>query len=255
MKGECEMQFGAEQILPDLWVRRARLSRDEMASMYRIVQRALTGYHPTELRALGEDREELISQFIYFKVFRFETLHAEAASSHAHSAPSNHHAICAYFRRYLIDCLRSASHQRNVPLDSAGVASELDFHAAAADDPIAAVLMQHGLNESSVRRAADEFIANLSEPDRLVLGGSLGWLSHDKGGLSQVASQYCIASYHHRASKLGLTLKRGATPADFARTTLGRWIERTLGIAIEVENRVAILMVLGLLAAQSAELA
>jgi hypothetical protein len=54
-----------------------------------------------------------------------------------------------------------------------------------------------------------------------VLAGSVGWLADNKGGLSQVASRYCIASYHHRASKLGLKLKRGATPADFASTAIG----------------------------------
>jgi hypothetical protein len=253
MKPEVTTHFLAEQILPDLWVRRARLTHDEMASMYEIVRRALVGYHPMELRALGDDREELISQFIYCKVFRFDALPADGATRHAHSTPSNHHAICAYFRRYLIDCLRSSSHKRNVSLDSGGVAFELDFKAAELDDPVAAALRPHGLTENSVRRLAGDFIASLSDPDQLVLAGSIGWLADDKGGLSQVASRYCIASYHHRASKLGLTLKRAATPADFASTTIGRWIERTLGIAIEAENRVAILMVLGLLSAQSHE--
>lgn len=40
-------------------------------------------------------------------------------------------------------------------------------------------------------------------------------------------------------------------PGDFARTGIGRWIEDTLGIEIAVENRLALLAVLGILAEQS----
>ena len=242
-----------ETALPELWQRRARLSRDEMASIYSIVRHALTAYHPLELQALGEDKEELISQFIYLKVFRLEAAHTAAATFPLHSAPSNRHAVCAYFRRYLIDCLRSASHQRNVALDDSTVTYEIDQQAASHPDPIASVFMQYGLTEAYVRESARGFIAALDEPDRLVLAGTLGWLSNEKGGLSQVAARYRIASYHYRASKLGVTLKKGAIPADFARTAIGQWIEHMLGIDIAAENRIAILAALGILSEQSSE--
>lgn len=241
----------AEGTLPELWQKRARLSHDEMVSIYTIVRHALTGYHPLELQALAEDKEELISQFIYLKVFRLEATHTSPASFPLHSAPSSSHAVCAYFRRYLIDCLRSARHQRNVPLDDDDVVREIDRQCAAHADPIGSVLLQYGLNEAGVRDSASEFIAGLDQPDRMVLAGSLGWLSNESGGLSQVAAHYRIASWHYRASKLGVTLKKRATPEDFAHTLIGHWIETTLGIDIAPENRVAILTVLGILSAQS----
>lgn len=240
-----------EHALPKLWQHRAHLSRDEMASIYSIVHSALVTYHPMELQALGEDKEELISQFIFLKVLRLETLHADATTFPLHSAPSNRHAVCAYFRRYLIDCLRSAGHQRNVPIDDA--LHEIDRRAAMPADTIGAALLLHGLDETGVRESARAFIAGLDEADQLVLAGSLGWLSDSKGGLSEVAARYRIASYHYRAGKLGVTLRKNAKPIDFARTALGRWIEQTLGIDIVPDNRAAILAALGILSAQSQE--
>lgn len=237
--------------LPDLWQRRTALNHAEMASLYTIVRRALTGYHPFELQALAEDKEELISQFLFSKVFRLETPAAEFMSFPAHSAPSNSHAVCSYFRRYLIDCLRSASHRRNVSIDESDVLAELDQRSAMHADPVGAALFQYGLNEESVRVSATRFIAGLDEAARLLLAGTLGWLSAEKGGLAQIAARYGIASYHHRARKLGVTLRKGAMPADFARTGIGHWIEDTLGIDIAVENRLALLAVLGILAEQS----
>jgi hypothetical protein len=241
----------AESALPDLWQRRACLSHDEMASIYTIVRRALTGYHPSELQALGEDKEELISQFLYFKVFRLDTAPSALPTFPLHSAPSTSHAVCAYFRRYLIDCLRSASHQRNVSLDEDDVMLEIDRQTAFHPDPIGSVLLQYGLHEAEVRESASHFIASLDDASRMLLAGSLGWLSNEKGGLSQVAARYGIASYHYRARKLGVTLKKGSIPADFARTDIGQWIEQSLGIDIAPGNRIVILLVLGILSAQS----
>lgn len=236
--------------LPDLWQRRTCLTRDEMASLYAIVRRALTSYHPFELQALGEDKEELVSQFLFFKVFRLEAPAAEPTFP-AHSAPSSSHAVCSYFRRYLIDCLRSASHRRNVSIDEDDVKLEIDRQTALQADPVGTALFQHGHDEASIRDAAAQFIDDLDESDRLVLAGSLGWLSDEKGGLSRVAARYQIASYHYRARKLGVTLRKGSVPTDFARTGIGRWIEQTLGIEISADNRLAILAVFGILAEQS----
>ncbi|WP_245254281.1 hypothetical protein [Paraburkholderia sp. LEh10] len=222
-----------------------------MASIYLIVRRALQTYYPFELQALGEDKEELISQFIYCKVFRLEASHAHTEAFPLHSAPSNGHAVCAYFRRYLIDCLRNASHQRNVLFDSEGVLAQIEQQTAEQSDPVGSVLLQYGLDERIVRESAERFIAGLDEADQLLLGGSLGWLSNEKGGLAEIAARYRIASYHYRARKLGVTLKKGSLPADFAATIIGAWIEKTLGIDIAPDNRIAILLVLGILSEQS----
>ena len=142
-----------DAILPDLWRRRTQLSADEMVSMVELVRRALRTYHPLELQALGEDKEELVAQFIYSKVLRLAPGHTETHAC-ADSAPSNGYALCAYFRRYLIDCLRSAGHQRNVSMETDGMAQEIDLHAQALEDPVQSVLLQYGLDEQRVRRAS-----------------------------------------------------------------------------------------------------
>ena len=64
-------------------------------------------------------------------------------------------------RRYLIDCLRSAGHQRNVSMETEGIAQEIDLHAQALEDPVASVLLQYGLDEQRVRLAAREFIVSV----------------------------------------------------------------------------------------------
>lgn len=241
-----------DAILPDLWRRRTRLSGDEMVSMVELVKRALRTYHPLELQALGEDKEELVAQFIYAKVLRLAPGHTETHAC-ADSAPSNGYALCAYFRRYLIDCLRSAGHQRNVSMENDGMAQEIDLHAQALEDPVESVLLQYGLDEPRVRLSARAFIESLDEPERIVLAGSLGWCSEGKGGLSAVAAQHRVPSYHYRAVKLGVTMKKTAGAEDFSNTKIGRWLTDVLGIEIEVDNRPAILLALNLLAAESSD--
>lgn len=241
-----------DAVLPDLWRRRTQLSADEMVSIVELVKRALRTYHPLELHALGEDKEELVAQFIYAKVLRLAPGHTETNAC-ADSAPSNGYALCAYFRRYLIDCLRSAGHQRNVSMENEGMAQEIDLHAHALEDPVESVLMQHGLDEQRVRLFAREFIDGLDEPERIVLAGSLGWCSEGKGGLSAVAAQHRVPSYHYRAVKLGVTMKKTANADDFSNTKIGHWLTDVLGIAIELENRPSILVALNLLAAESSD--
>jgi hypothetical protein len=238
--------------LPDLWLRRTQLTREEMATMYNIVRGALRPYHPLELQSLREDKEELVAQFIYNKVFRLEPGHTESRAC-AESAPSTNYAICAYFRRYLIDCLRSASHQHNVSMEVDGVGQEVDQHAQTPDDSLESILMQYGLDEARVRRLARGFIQSLDEHERIVLAGSLGRCSGLKGGLSGIAMRHRIPSYHYRAVKLGVALKKSARPADFAATRIGRWLSDVVGITIALENQAAILVVLNLLGAESSE--
>ncbi|WP_233888776.1 hypothetical protein [Paraburkholderia flagellata] len=238
--------------LPDLWRRRTQLSSDEMAVMYDLVRGALRPYHPLELQSLREDKEELVAQFIYAKVFRLEPGRARSTAS-ADSAPSNNYALCAYFRRYLIDCLRSASHQHNVSIETEGIGQEVDEHTYTLGDPIQSELIQYGLDEYRVRLLAQRFIGELDRHEKIVLAGSFGRYRGLRGGLSGVAAQYGVPSYHYRALKLGVVLKKSARPEDFAATKIGRWITEEVGIAIATENRAAISLVLNLLGAESSE--
>jgi len=236
-----------------LWRHRQRLSSEEMGAMYRIVGGALKTCNPPELQALGEGRQELVAQFIYVKVLRLdaeadETEDTARCDASSHSAPSNAFALCAYFRRYLIDCTRASAFRRKLSIGDQISEGQLEAQVGAAentDDELA----EHGLNARAVHAAARALIAGLPEPERILLCEGFG--REAAGGLAGIASRHLIASYHYRAGRLGLVHKREGLPADYARTTLGRWITQTLGIAIEAGNMGVILQVFKILGAEA----
>lgn len=242
-----------ESLLPELWRRRSRLSPEEIGSLYAIVESALARYHPPELHALGEDKEELIAQFLFFKVLRLDCSHG-CSEGAVHSAPSNAFALCAYFRRYLIDCLRSASFQRNVSIEGEAIRYEVDRCESDADNSLEALLREYDLNEAEVCSRARALIDRLGRTERQLLAGTLGAFSERKGGLSRLAADRGIASYHYHASKLGVVVKKGLLPEVFSQTVLGRWISDDLGIAIQPENRAVIHAALNLLAVESSSI-
>lgn len=239
--------------LARLWRRRQTLSSNEMGAMYRIVGGALKSCNPPELHALGEGRQELVAQFIYVKVLRLDADPDEADDSGArdrgsHSAPSNAFALCAYFRRYLIDCTRASAFRKKLSIGDEVTDAQLEDQLGAQHDADE-VLREHGLSAGEVQQSARAFIAGLPEPERILLCEGFG--QEAAGGLSGVASRHAIASYHYRAGRLGLVHKREALPADYARTTLGQWIGDTLGIAIAPDNMGAILQVFRILGAEA----
>jgi len=236
-----------------LWRRRHSLSPGDMGRMYSIVGEALRTCSPPELQVLGEGRQELVAQFIYVKVLRLDADPGEApenggAPDDNHSAPSSAYALCAYFRRYLIDCTRASSFRRKVAIGDQITEAQLDVHIGAHEAP-EACLTEHGLSFESVQLAAREFIAALEEPERILLCEGFG--REAEGGLSGIASRHAIASYHYRAGRLGLVHKREGLPADYAKTRLGQWIQQTLGIAIAPDNMDVILQVFKILGAEA----
>lgn len=239
-----------------LWRRRQTLGPDEVGRMYGIVGGALKSCNPPELQVLGEGRQELVAQFIYVKVLRLDADPDEAdeaddtanVEKSNHSAPSTSFALCAYFRRYLIDCTRASSFRRKLSIGDQVSEAQLDAQLGA-DETADDVLADHGLSAAAVQAAARAFIAALPEPERILLCEGFG--REAAGGLSGVASRHSIASYHYRAGRLGLVHKREGLPADYARTTLGQWLTQTLGIAIAPDNMGAILEVFKILGAEA----
>ncbi|HSV61015.1 MAG TPA: hypothetical protein VLJ19_19130 [Variovorax sp.] len=250
------LSSGESTELVRLWRRRQQLAPDEMGRMYAIVGEALRNCNPPELKVLGEGRQELVAQFIYVKVLRLDADPDEAeeggAAPHAangHSAPSTAFALCAYFRRYLIDCTRASSFKRKLSIGEQVSETQLDAQLGMQGAPDADCLAEHGLSDAKVQHSAREFIAGLPEPERLLLCEGFG--REAAGGLSGIASRHAIASYHYRAGRLGLVHKREGLPADYARTLLGGWIQNTLGIAIAPDNMAAILQVFKILGAEA----
>lgn len=242
-----------------LWRRRQTLSPNDMGAMYRIVGDALGACNPPELQVLGEGRQELVAQFIYVKVLRLNTDAAdpnaaeaekgeEAEDRAAHSAPSTAFALCAYFRRYLIDCTRASSFRRKLSIGDQVSEAQLEDALGTGDD-LDGCLAEHGLSAQAVQLAARAFIAGLPEPERLLLCEGFG--QEAEGGLSGIASRHAIASYHYRAGRLGLVHKREGLTADYGKTRLGGWLQQTLGIALAPENMAAILQVFKILGAEA----
>ena len=235
-----------------LWRRRQTLAPDEMGRMYHIVGGALKVCNPPELQVLGEGRQELVAQFIYVKVLRLDADPDEADEARdtrsQHSAPSSAFALCAYFRRYLIDCTRASAFRRKLSIGDQITEDQLEAQLGSyeADEDC---LAEHGLNTAGVHAAARAFIAGLAEPERILLCEGFG--KEAAGGLSGIASRHAIASYHYRAGRLGLVHKREGLTADYAKTALGGWIQQTLGISIEPENMAAILEVFKILGAEA----
>ncbi|MEJ8824769.1 hypothetical protein WKW80_22465 [Variovorax humicola] len=233
-----------------LWRRRQTLGPQEMGRMYGIVGGALEGCNPPELHVLGEGRQELVAQFIYVKVLRLDADPDDAEDSGRggdnHSAPSSAFALCAYFRRYLIDCTRASSFRRKLSIGDQVTEAQLEDQLGADSDGCDE-LTDHGLSGQAVQAAARAFIASLPEPERILLCEGFG----QEAPLSGVASRHAIASYHYRAGRLGLVHKREGLPTDYARTTLGQWITQTLGIAIEPGNMGVILQVFKILGVEA----
>lgn len=236
-----------------LWQHRQVLAPQQMGRLYSIVGGALAGCHPPELQALGESRQELVAQFIYVKVLRLDLDPDDAESGEpapkargSHSAPSTAFALCAYFRRYLIDCTRASAFRRKLSLgdevDDAQLDAQLGEHEDAED-----CLAEHGLSSPRVQAAAREFIAGLDAPERLLLCEGFG----QEAPLSGVAARHAIASYHYRAGRLGLVHKRDALPADYGRTLIGSWLQGTLGLTMTPDNMAAILQVFKILGAEA----
>jgi hypothetical protein len=239
--------------LASLWRRRHRLTEQEVGRIYTVVEKTLQGYCPPEVQALGEAREELIAQFIFSKVLRLDAAgaapdRADADADDGHSAPSSSFALCAYFRRYLIDCMRASSFRRRVALEEQAFENQAEEclpHSESLEDCLA----EHGLSPVKVSAAARSFIQALPVPERTLLCEGFG--RDANGGLSGVASRHAIASYHYRAGRLGLVHKRQGLPGDFAKTMIGTWVQQELGISIAPDNMTAILAIFKILGAEA----
>jgi hypothetical protein len=237
--------------LVQLWHRRRKLSPVELGRIYYLVETALKDSNPPELNALGEGRQELIVEFIYTKVLKLGSDPLDlgkVGSESENSAPSTTFAVCAYFRRYLIDCTRASSFKRKVSLDDD--AQDSDFYQRADEiETIEESLVEFGLTCNKVSHEAKRFIANLEGPEKILLCEGFG--SDESGGLSGVASRHAIASYHYRAGRLGLVHKKERLPKEYGKTQLGTWIEQTLGIPIHPENMATILSVFKILGVEA----
>ncbi len=232
--------------LSRLWLRRHALTGADLGTLYTLVCDALGACNPRELRGLSDDKAEYVAQFLHLKVFR----PAAVANDDGHSAPTTAYALCAYFRRYLIDCTRSAAFKFNLSTTDDAVSAVVESIAsqdgeAGMDD----VLADYGWSEARLRQQSQDFIAALDEPERLLLVEA--FCGEAAGGMSAVASRHRIASYHYRAGKLGLVLRKDKLPKGYATTAIGQWIEKILKVEIKAENTEFVRVVFNILCSET----
>lgn len=227
-----------------------------MVELYGIVTAMLSTFHPRELRCLRDDKEELVSQFLFKRVLRLDCDPARRRVFHRHSAPTGTAAVRAYFRRFLVDRLRSAEHRRVALLAEIPDAGEAGL--ADRSGPV----VDHGsmqaerdrplgeLTEAQVRRAARRFVARLTPEERCALGCTFGAPRPGDDGFRPACAE---PGCRRNARQLGVAGGTRLSPRAFAASRIGRWIEIDLGLPIHVRHRDSIRRVLEILADEAGE--
>ncbi|MDD5035124.1 MAG: hypothetical protein PHE55_10225 [Methylococcaceae bacterium] len=231
--------------LDHLWNRRAQLTESEWGELYGLIGRILGGYNPSILRSLTDDKADYITEFFARKVF--EAAHrATAQSIHAG-------AIRKFFDNFLHDCLDSQERNLLYRAESLNPDEEDDeprhrIEPCGCADISLDVLEEHGLSAGGVRESAARWL-DAQEAWVLVYLGLHHCPDADASlSLVRLAERNAIASYHHKARKLGLThRKEEQHQAWFRGTLLGQWLEHDMRLAIEAGNGPAIGAALALL--------
>jgi hypothetical protein len=223
--------------LTDYWVRRDQLADEEWRDFYRYVRSALHRCPAPELSSLPDGRESYIDEFFTEKIF-FRASHASESGIQSISGG----ALCGFFRRYLIDLLRS--YQRTPLLDPADMdhrpGEEPGFDADGALQDFLAHLGGH----ATLNQSISEFLANLEDWAVLMLQGHF---CADDDAVPMSALCKGIPSYHYKAQKLGITIKRGSTDLlGYEHTLIGQWM-MSLGVEITAPNASIIQFLLGAL--------
>jgi hypothetical protein len=239
-----------DERLNALWQRRAALSQTEWEELYALIERILSRYHPPALGDLPDNKADYIIEFFSIKVFEAATRTATGdASARIHAG-----AIRVFFNNFLLD--RRDVHLRS-PLRNAE-----SLHPDENDDgephrppdlcgctDIALdVLEENGLDAEKVRTAAARWL-DAQEPWVVLYLGLHHCPDADASlPLIHLSERYAVASYHHKARKLGLThQKKDRNQPWFHDTLLGRWLECDLNLAIEADSGPALEAALALL--------
>lgn len=222
------------------------LDEKQWTELYQRVRAQLLRAHAPELEALADDREDCICDFFTQKVL----FNARGPLQHAN-------VLNRYFRRYLLDRI---DERRRAPLplsalfdDDERVEAVLPACPSGIDDDAFERLRQaSGLEAAAVAAAARAFLEALDDDDFAYL--VLHQCPDNGMPLSKVAKSRQIAAYHHRARKLGITLRKADTPADYARSQLGRWLTETLHLQPLAEHQAEVLTAFNILCLEALRL-
>lgn len=221
--------------LTEYWVRRNELAREEWEEFYLCVRRALLRCPASELAVLPDQRTNYIDEFFAEKIF------FRAASAGRDGIQSiSGGALCSFFRRYLIDLLRGNQKLCSIEADGLDTLS-----ADKSDDECDSIVREfivHIGGEEQLSQRIGEFLANLEDWALLMLRGHF---CADDDAIPMAKLCKGISSYHYKAQKLGVTVKRGdAEMLGYEHTLIGRWMT-SLGVEITASNIPVIHYLLG----------
>jgi hypothetical protein len=233
-------QMELDAAVSDLWSRRDGLDAAEWDRLYELVCSVLKPYRPKELGSLPEDRQVYIDDFFADKVLK---------SSASPSVLFHAGAIRVFYRNYLLDQIREltqhkkyfvSAHRDDCDEDPKNGADQLRDESAAAF----AELAEHGLTVAQTAQSAKAFLLHCEAWVPVYLAFNFCPDKPRSETLQALAQRLRIASYHHKASKLGINWdprKVSSQGKGFADTVLGRWICDDLQLEIRPENAEAIL--------------
>lgn len=222
--------------LTDYWVRRGSLSDAEWEDFYLCVKRALVRCPSSELAGLPDQRGNYIDEFFTEKIF----FRAGAGAADGIQSISGG-ALCSFFRRFLIDQLRGA--QRHYPLDSGALQDSTEDSSGDENHLLVHEFLVQIGGDEQVNELVRQFLETLDDWALLMLRGH--FCADDAIPMAKLCKG--IPSYHYKAQKLGITVKRGDPEMlGFEHTLIGKWIT-SLGVEISPVNIPVIHHLLGLI--------
>jgi hypothetical protein len=232
-----------EAEIVELWNRRSWLSEKEWSRLYQLVYSMLSRYTQLkELRGLPDDLEYYIQDFFLHKVFE----KASSAQQLDHAG-----AILTFFKRHLIDHLRKERPDKKHIIREKGSNDDQDAWGHEWLDYVhnkSTCVMGEGDNGAAeeaeidmgeVKRSAQHFLESSEAWVPVYLAFHFCPDAEYREPLFALAKRLQIASYHAKASKLGLNWsfeKAENLDKSFSDTYIGGWISRELGIPIIPDN-------------------
>lgn len=219
------------EVLTAYWVRLDKLTATEWKTFYLLVRRALLRCPAPELAALPDKRENYIDEFFTEKLFfKAQRMTPDGIQSISGGA------LCFFFRRFLdTEVIR---YKLN-PLTEEDREDE-----RGADDPNEDELTDEflaNIGRDKLDDSVQRFLASLPDWALLMLRGHF-CADDDTVPMSKLCRG--IASYHYKAQKLGVTVKKDADGLiGYEHTLLGQWMQ-SLGVLIAPENHALMIFLL-----------
>lgn len=212
--------------LTDYWRRLGSLNDAEWKDLHRLVRSALMRCPASELSSLPDTRENYIDEFFVEKLF-YKAQRVDNAAGESLSGG----ALCLFFRNYLRTLL---DHYKARPIS--GDEPEESWDSAEHDDSSGVDEFLAGFGTDRLAGCIEAFLDQLPDWALLMLRG------HFCADEAIPMHTLCagISSYHYKAQKLGITVKKGSDGLrGYEHSMIGQWIQ-SLGVPIRPDNQIVI---------------